>query len=48
MNIKDALEHNWIKKFSDLVDLRREIKSNNDQNEFKIYTTIDQKNNDLN
>ena len=48
MNIKDALEHNWIKKFSDLVDLRREIKSNNDQSEFKIYTTIDQKNNDLN
>ena len=48
MNIKDALEHNWIKKFSDLVDLRREIKSNNDQNEFKIYTTIDHKNNDLN
>ena len=48
MNIKDVLEHNWIKKFSDLVDLRREIKSNNDQSEFKIYTTIDQKNNDLN
>ncbi len=48
MNIKDVLEHNWIKKFSDLVDLRREIKSNNEQSEFKIYTTIDQKNNDLN
>jgi len=38
MNIKDALEHEWIQKFSNLVQLRRENK-NNEQNEFKIYTT---------
>ena len=38
MNIKDVLEHEWIQKFSNLVQLRRESK-NNEQNEFKIYTT---------
>ena len=41
MSIKDVLEHEWIKKFSNLVQLRRESKINNIQNEFKIYTTID-------
>ncbi len=41
MNIKEVLEHEWIQKFSNLVQLRRESK-NNEQNEFKIYsTTID-------
>ena len=41
MNIKDVLEHEWIQKFSNLVQLRRESKNNNIQNEFKIYSTID-------
>ncbi len=41
MSIKEVLEHEWIQKFSNLVQLRRESK-NNEQNEFKIYsTTID-------
>ena len=44
MNIKDALEHEWIKKFSNLVQLRLQSKKNNDQNDFKIYTTIDNMN----
>ena len=44
MNIKEALQHEWIKKFSDLVQLRRESKMNNDVNDFKIYTTIDNMN----
>ncbi len=41
MSIKEVLEHEWIQKFSNLVQLRRESKMNNIQNEFKIYTTID-------
>ena len=32
------------KKFSDLVQLRRESKMNNEKNDFKIYTTIDNMN----
>ena len=44
MNIKDALEHEWIKKFSNLVQMRLQSKMNNEQNDFKIYTTIDNMN----